>query len=246
MAKNVENMISERPNGHSSSTNTVIVAPAAEVNNGLSQPTRGEEWASAITHGVGTSLAIAGLVVLIVKAAQRGNAWHVTSFAIFGASMVILYTASTLYHALASPGVKLIFRKFDHMSIYLLIAGTYTPFCLTLLNGWIGWTIFGVVWGCASLGIVLKAFYTGRAEVLSTVLYLIMGWVVVFFIKPVYTGMSPVGFLCLVMGGLAYSAGVVFFLLDRLKFSHSVWHLFVIAGSTLHFFSVLSLLPSQS
>jgi len=202
----------------------------------------GEECANAITHGVGSALAIAGLVLLIVNAAQRGNAWHVTSFTIFGASMVILYFASTLYHALISPSAKAIFRKFDHMSIYLLIAGTYTPFCLVLLNGWLGWTMFGIVWGCAVLGIVLKAFYTGRAEVISTILYLIMGWAVVFFIKPVYTGLTTSGFIFLMLGGVAYSAGVVFFLLERLRYSHAIWHMFVIGGSVLHFFSVLSLL----
>lgn len=204
----------------------------------------GEEIANAITHGIGAALAIAGLVLLVVKAAQSGTPWHVTSFAIFGATLVILYTASTLYHALVPARAKHTFRKFDHMSIYLLIAGTYTPFCLTLLNGWLGWTVFGVVWGCAVLGIVFKALHTGRAEIISTILYLIMGWMVVCFIKPVYSGMTATGFTWLLLGGLAYSLGVVFFLLERMKFSHSIWHLFVIGGSTFHFFSVLTLLPA--
>lgn len=204
----------------------------------------GEEVANAITHGIGAALAIAGLVWLVVKAALAGNAWHVTSFAIFGSSLVILYTASTLYHALMHRSTKRLFRKFDHMSIYLLIAGTYTPFCLTVLNGWIGWTIFGLMWSCAILGIIFKSLYTGRKEIMSTILYLIMGWAVVFFIKPVYSGMSSAGFLYLVLGGAAYSLGVIFFLLERMKFSHSIWHLFVIGGSTLHFFSVLTLLPA--
>jgi hemolysin III len=203
----------------------------------------GEEIANAITHGIGAALAITALVLLVVRAAQHGTAWHITSFAIFGASLVILYAASTLYHALVPPRVKHTFRKFDHMSIYLLIAGTYTPFCLTLLNGWIGWTVFGIVWGCAILGIVFKALLTGRAEILSTIMYLIMGWAVIFFIKPVYTGMSATGFTWLILGGVAYSVGVVFFLLERMKYSHSIWHLFVIGGSTFHFFSVLTLLP---
>jgi hemolysin III len=204
----------------------------------------GEEIANAISHGIGAALAIAGLVLLVVQAALHGTAWHVTSFAIFGTSMVILYTASTLYHSLVSPGVKRTFRKFDHMSIYLLIAGTYTPFCLTLLNGWIGWSVFGTMWACAILGIVFKAIHTGRAEILSTILYLIMGWAVVIFIKPVYDGMSATGFTWLVLGGVAYSVGVIFFLLERMKYSHSIWHLFVIGGSTFHFFSVLTLLPA--
>lgn len=204
-----------------------------------------EERANAITHAIGAALAIAALVLLVVQGAIHGNAWHITSFAIFGSSLVVMYTASTLYHALLRPNTKRLFRKFDHMSIYLLIAGTYTPFCLTLLNGWIGWTLFGLMWGCASLGIVFKTIHTGRAELLSTILYLVMGWTVVLFIKPVYSGMSSAGFMWLILGGVAYSAGVLFFLLDRMKFNHSIWHLFVIAGSVFHFFSVLSLLPQQ-
>lgn len=208
------------------------------------QPGIREEIANAITHGLGAALAIAGLVLLVVKAAQLGTAWHVTSFAIFGSCLVILYLASTLYHALIHPRVKHTFRKLDHMSIYLLIAGTYTPFCLTLLNGWIGWTVFGLMWGCASLGIVFKAAYTGRAQIVSTVLYLIMGWAVLFFIKPVYSGMPTSGFVWLILGGLSYSVGVVFFLLEKVKYSHSIWHLFVLGGSIFHFFSVLSLLPA--
>lgn len=220
-----------------------VQAPAA---NRKSEESLGEEIANAITHGIGAALAIAGLVWLVVKAALVGNGWHVTSFAIFGASMVILYTASTIYHALAHRGAKRLFRKFDHMSIYLLIAGTYTPFCLTVLNGWIGWTIFGLMWACAILGIVFKSIYTGRKEIMSTMLYLIMGWAMVFFIKPVYSGMSGTGFLYLILGGAAYSLGVIFFLLERMKFSHSVWHLFVVGGSAFHFFSVLTLLPAAN
>lgn len=204
----------------------------------------GEEIANAITHGIGAALAIAGLVLLLVKAAHTGTPWHITSFAIFGATMVILYIASTLYHALVPPRAKRTFRKFDHMSIYLLIAGTYTPFCLTLLNGWLGWIIFGTVWACAILGIVFKALHTGRAETISTILYMVMGWMVIFFIKPVYSGMTATGFTWLLLGGLAYSLGVVFFVLERIRFSHSIWHLFVIGGSTFHFFAVLTLLPS--
>jgi hemolysin III len=130
------------------------------------------------------------------------------------------------------------------MSIYLLIAGTYTPFCLTILNGWIGWTLFGLMWACAVLGIIFKGIHTGRAELVSTILYLVMGWAVILFIKPVYSGLSATGFTWLVLGGAAYSSGVIFFLKEQLRFSHSVWHLFVIGGSVFHFFSVLTLLPN--
>ena len=134
-----------------------------------------EEFANALTHGLGTLLAIAGLVILTVFSALRGDAWHIVSFSVFGVTLVILYLASTLYHSFTREKLKILFRKFDHMAIYLLIAGTYTPFCLTVLNNWIGWTLFGVVWGSAILGIIVKAFYTGKKELLSTILYVVMG-----------------------------------------------------------------------
>jgi hemolysin III len=199
-----------------------------------------EEIANAITHGVGALLSVAGLVVLIVFAALQGSAWHVTSFSIFGSSLVVLYCMSTLYHAL--PKAKSLFRKFDHMAIFLLIAGTYTPFCLTILRGWLGWTVFGVVWFCAITGIVLKIFYTGRGELISTLLYIAMGWIVVLFIKPVYAYMSPAGFVFLLAGGAFYTVGAFFFIKDKISYYHSIWHLFVLAGSIFHFFAVLTLL----
>ena len=203
---------------------------------------RREEIANAITHGVGALLAMAGLVLLIVFSALEGSAWHVTSFSIFGATLTVLYVMSTLYHALTSQRVKRLFRKFDHMSIFLLIAGTYTPFCLTVLRGWIGWVLFGMVWLCAIGGIVLKAFHTGKKEILSTILYILMGWMVIFFIKPVYMYMSGMGFTFLVVGGIFYTLGAFFFVQDKLPYNHSIWHLFVLGGSIFHFFAVLSLL----
>jgi hemolysin III len=201
-----------------------------------------EEIANAITHGIGALLAIAALVLLIVFSALDGSAWHVSSFAIFGSTMVVLYLMSTLYHSLTHLKAKRLFRKFDHMSIFLLIAGTYTPFCLTALNGWVGWTLFGIVWFCAITGIVLKAFYTGRAEMLSTILYIVMGWIVVFFIKPVYDYMTAEGFAFLLLGGASYTLGAFFYAKEKIPFNHSIWHLFVLGGSTLHFFAVLTLL----
>lgn len=203
---------------------------------------RREEIANAITHGIGALLAIAGLVLLVVFSALEGSAWHVTSFAIFGATLTVLYVMSTLYHSFTGPGVKRLFRKFDHMSIFLLIAGTYTPFCLTVLRGWLGWILFGVVWVCAIGGIVLKAFHTGKKEFLSTVLYILMGWIVIFFIKPVYLYMSGIGFTFLIGGGILYTLGAFFFVRDKIPYYHSIWHLFVLGGSILHFFAVLSLL----
>ncbi|MBL7857040.1 MAG: hemolysin III family protein [Cyclobacteriaceae bacterium] len=201
-----------------------------------------EEIANAITHGLGALLAIGALVLLVVFASLYGNAWHIVSFTIFGTTLVILYLASTLYHSFTHPGVKVLFRKFDHMSIFLLIAGTYTPFCLALLGGWLGWTIFGLIWGCALLGITLKAFFTGKKELLSTLLYVLMGWAGMIAIKPLYEAMSLSGFILLVLGGVFYTAGTFFFVNDKNRYYHSLWHLFVLAGSVSHFFSVLSLL----
>lgn len=203
---------------------------------------KGEEIANAITHGIGTLLAIAALVLLIVSAAIQGTVWHVVSFTIFGSTLVILYLESTLYHSLTGPRVKRLFRKFDHMSIYLLIAGTYTPFCLTVLRGTLGWTIFGVIWASAITGIVLKAFYTGKKDKLSTALYIVMGWMIVIAIKTLYLRMTFSGFLFLIIGGVLYTVGTFFYSKNTIFFHHSIWHLFVIGGSVFHFFSVMSLL----
>ncbi len=201
-----------------------------------------EEIANAVTHGIGALLAIASLVLLVVFSAINGSAWHVTGFTIFGATLTILYTMSTLYHSLTGSRIKKLFRKFDHMSIFLLIAGTYTPFCLTVLRGWLGWVLFGIVWACAVGGIVLKAFHTGKHEFLSTILYIVMGWMVIFFIKPVYLYMSGIGFAFLMGGGVLYTLGAFFFVRDKIPYYHSIWHLFVLGGSILHFFAVLSIL----
>jgi hemolysin III len=202
----------------------------------------GEEIANAITHGIGALLAVAALVVLIVMAAIRGSVWHIVSFSIFGATLVLLYFASTLYHSLTHAKAKRVFHKFDHISIYLLIAGTYTPFCLTALRGWIGWTVLGVVWSCAILGAVLKAISVGKRIKLSTVLYILMGWVILVAIQPLYKAMPFNGFLFLIAGGISYTIGTIFFIRNQVKYNHSVWHVFVLGGSVLHFFSVLSLL----
>jgi hemolysin III len=201
-----------------------------------------EEIANAITHGIGACLAIAALVILTVFAALKGTAWHVVSFSIFGATLVILYIASTLYHSLTNQKAKRLFRKFDHISIYLLIAGTYTPFCLAALQGWIGWTLFGIIWACAVLGTVLKSLHIGKLELLSTFMYILMGWVVIIAIKPLYDSISLSGFTFLMLGGVFYTAGTIFFIKDKNKYFHSIWHLFVLAGSTFHFFAVIELL----
>lgn len=204
--------------------------------------TKREEIANSITHGIGALMAIAALIILTVFSILKGTTWHVVSFSVFGATLVTLYTASTLYHSLTNEKVKVLFRKFDHMSIYLLIAGTYTPFCLTVLNNWIGWTLFGIVWGSAILGIVLKSFFTGKKELLSTILYVVMGWVALLAIKPLFDSVTLTTFVLLMAGGVFYTAGTYFFVKDRIKYFHSIWHLFVLAGSTFHFFAVLNLL----
>jgi hemolysin III len=201
-----------------------------------------EEIANAVTHGVGTGLAIAALALLAIVSAIEGTVSHVVGFTIFGATMVILYLASTLYHSISNQKVKRLFRKFDHMSIFLLIAGTYTPFCLTALPGWIGWTVLSIVWVCAVTGIVVKAFHTGKFEGLSTFLYVVMGWLIIPAIKPLYQSVSFQTFLLLMLGGFFYTTGTFFFMKDNNRYYHSIWHLFVLAGSTFHFFSVISLL----
>lgn len=203
---------------------------------------REEELVNSITHGLGAVLAIAATVLLIVFASIYGNVWHIVSFSIFGATLTILYLSSTLYHSFTGQKVKVLFRKFDHISIFLLIAGTYTPFCLAALQGWIGWTIFGIVWGCCVVGIVLKAFFTGKLEMLSIIMYIAMGWIIVFAIKPLYDNISMSAFMFLILGGVSYTAGTYFYVNDKKRFHHGVWHIFVLGGSILHFFSVMSLL----
>lgn len=206
------------------------------------QMSTGEEIANAITHGIGALLAIAALVVLIVLAAMQGTVWHIVSFSVFGTTLVLLYFASTLYHSFTPGRTKHLFHKFDHISIYLLIAGTYTPFCLTALRGWIGWTVLGIVWTCAVLGTIVKSISVGNKVRLSTILYVMMGWVILIAIRPLYEAMNFTGFLFLISGGVSYTLGTIFFLRDQVKYNHSVWHVFVLGGSVLHFFAVLTLL----
>lgn len=204
--------------------------------------TRKEEIFNSITHGLGATLSIAALVLLIVFSTIKGTAWHIVSFTIYGTTLVILYLESTLYHSLTNKRAKRLFRKFDHMSIFILIAGTYTPYCLTILRGYLGWTIFGVVWGCTILGIILKAFFTGKRDVLSTILYILMGWLIIIAIRPIYLLMPFRGFMFLVLGGVLYTLGTLFYFRDKMNFNHGIWHLFVMAGSIFHFFSIMSLL----
>jgi hemolysin III len=199
----------------------------------------GEEIANSVSHGVGALLAVTGLVVLTVLAALRGNAWHIVGCSVFGAALVLLYTTSTLYHGIQHPRAKAVLRVLDHSAIFILIAGTYTPFALVSLHGPWGWSLFGVIWGLAVLGIVLQMGVLGRGTAVSVLLYLGMGWVVVIAIKPLLDAVAPGGLTLLLIGGLAYTAGTVFYAWRRLPYHHAVWHGFVLLGSASHFFAIL-------
>ena len=199
----------------------------------------GEEIANSITHGIGLVGAVVGLVVLATVAAQRGDAWHVVGGSIFGATLVLLYAASTLYHSIPVPRAKRVLRVLDHSAIYLLIAGTYTPFTLVTLRGPWGWSLLGVVWGCAAVGIVLRATVGARWRIVPVVLYVAMGWIVVVAIRPMVHAIPTAGLTLLALGGIAYTAGIAFYAWRRLPFNHAIWHVFVLAGSALHYFAVL-------
>lgn len=203
--------------------------------------TFGEELTNCITHGVGAGLSIAALVLLIVRAACHAPAGHtgscVVGFTIFGSTLILLYMMSTLYHAMLPPGARHVFKILDHSAIYVLIAGTYTAFCLSILRGPIGWTLFGLIWGLAAIGITFDAVYNCRLKWLSLPLYLFMGWLVVIAIKPLLVLLPAISLKFLVWGGVLYTVGAVFFVMKR-KWMHAIWHLFVLAGSILHFFAV--------
>ncbi|MFS0751103.1 PAQR family membrane homeostasis protein TrhA [Oceanobacillus sp. 1P07AA] len=201
--------------------------------------TKGEEIANAITHGVAALLSIAGLVVLIVSSALNGTALHVVTFTIFGATMVILYTSSTFVHALPKGKAKDVFEILDHSSIYLFIAGTYTPFTLLVIQGAMGWSIFGVVWGIALFGIIFKVYFVKRFLFTSTLLYIAMGWLIVIGWSQITNNLESSGVYLLVAGGLCYTLGTIFYMWRGFKFHHMIWHLFVIAGTIFHYFCVL-------
>lgn len=200
----------------------------------------GEEIANSISHGVALAAALVGMPFLLMEAVRIGSPGFIVGVSIFSATMALLYLASTLYHALPQGQGKRVFKILDHSAIYLLIAGTYTPFTLGVLSGPWGWTLFGLVWGLAALGVFLKSLNGLSHPVLSTGLYLLMGWLVLIAIVPLYQLMAPAGLIWLVAGGLAYTGGVVFYALDhRLPYGHFIWHLFVVAGTVCHYFAVL-------
>jgi hemolysin III len=194
---------------------------------------------NSITHLVGAALAVVGTAVLVTVAAQRGDPWKLVSFSIYGAMLVALYVFSTLYHSVRGRA-KNVLRKFDHCTIYLLIAGSYTPFALVSLRGAWGWSLLGAVWTLAALGIAQEIWLAKGARVLSLVIYVVMGWLALVAVSPLWLALKPAGFAWLVAGGVLYTVGIVFYATDhKLRHGHGVWHLFVLGGSACHFFTVL-------
>lgn len=204
-----------------------------------SEYTLAEEVANALTHGAGAVLSAAGMTALIIYAVMSQDPWRIAGVSIFGATLVLMYLTSTLYHAVPHPRTKSFLRIADHCAIYLLIAGTYTPFLLVSMRGPWGWTLFAFLWTAAAIGCVFKLFFTGRFNKLSTAMYIAMGWTVVVALKPMLEMVPPGAIWALALGGLLYSFGTIFYLWERLPYNHAIWHLFVLGGSTAHFIAIL-------
>ena len=197
-----------------------------------------EERINVVSHAVGFIASIAALVLLVVRASLHGNAWYIVSFSIFGASLMLLYAASTIYHNSKRPELRKRLKVIDHSSIYILIAGSYTPFTLVTLKGTVGWVIFGISWGIALTGIILKLFFTGKYNLLSTIMYVMMGWLVVFFIKPLMNSLPAEGLFWLIAGGVSYTVGAVIYMIKKIPLNHAIFHIFVLIGSACHVVSV--------
>jgi len=197
-----------------------------------------EEKLNIFSHALGLLLSVAALVLLVVRASLYGTVWHIVSFSIYGSSMILLYSASTIYHNSKKPKIRLRLQIFDHAAIYVLIAGTYTPFTLVTLNGTTGWVMFGVTWLFALTGIVLKILFTGRFETASTIMYVLMGWIVVFAIKPLIHNLPFEGLLWLFTGGISYTIGAVLYSIKKIPYNHAIFHVFVLVGSFCHFIAV--------
>lgn len=201
--------------------------------------TLGEEIANSITHGIGAVLSIAGLILLLLSASVYGDIWRTISVIIYGSSLVLLYLCSALYHGVQRPKIKRVLRILDHAAIYVLIAGSYTPFALVTMRGPLGWTILGIMWALALLGILFKVWFIGRFEVMATIGYILMSWICLIAFKQLVAGLGLDGMLWLIFGGAAYMIGVIFYAWQKLPYNHAIWHLFVLGGSTCHFFAVL-------
>jgi hemolysin III len=204
-----------------------------------------EEKINIVSHAIGFILSIVAFVLLVMYANLHGDVWYIISFSIFGASLIILYAASAFYHSAKKSKLRNRLKIIDHASIYVLIAGTYTPFTLVTLKGTIGWVIFGTSWGLALTGITLKLFFTGKYNIISTIMYVLMGWVIVFAIKPLINNLPLEGLLWLIAGGISYTIGAILYSIKKIKFNHAIFHLFVLMGSFCHFMSVFFyVLPS--
>jgi hemolysin III len=199
---------------------------------------RKEENINVISHAIGLVLSIIALVFLVVYALKYGTAEHIVSFSIYGTSLIVLYSASTFYHYSKSQKLRNRLNIFDHASIYILIAGTYTPFTLVVLQGWVGWTIFGVSWGLAIIGVVLKLFYTGKYDKISTIAYVLMGWLIIIAIKPLIDNFSFNGLMWVLFGGIFYTVGAILYMIKSLKYNHAIFHIFVLFGSFCHFIAI--------
>jgi hemolysin III len=208
-------------------------------------PSLGEEIANSLTHGVGLVLSIIGLIVMLIAATARGDSWIIVACAIYGTTLVLLYLASTLYHAFGLTRARHVFRRLDHAAIYLLIAGTYTPFTLVSLRGPWGWSLFGISWGLALLGITAKGVLGPRWPIVSTTVYILMGWLAVVAVGPMFRHVPGGGIAWLVAGGVLYTGGVVFYAWGRLRYAHAVWHLFVLGGSVCHYIAVMGYVVRQ-
>jgi len=205
-----------------------------------------EEKINIISHAIGLILSMVALVLLVRHAVLHGDVWHLVSFSIFGSSLIILYAASTFYHSAKNPELRNRLKIIDHASIYVLIAGTYTPFTIVTLKGPIGWTIFGTSWGLALAGIILKLFFTGRYNLISTIMYVLMGWIIVFAMKPLINNLPVEGLRWLVAGGISYTVGAILYSIKKIKFNHAIFHVFVLTGSFCNFMSVfLYVLPGE-
>jgi len=200
--------------------------------------TLGEEIASSITHGIGAGLAIAALVILIVRAVRHSDAQSVVAVSVYGASLILLYLMSTLYHAITNHRAKTVFKVLDHSCIYLLIAGTYTAYTLSAVRGALGWSVFGIVWGLALAGIIMESFWEHRSKWASALVFIGMGWIVIFVAGPMKAALNSTSFSLLLWGGLAYTGGAIIYAMKKVPWTHPIWHLFVLAGSVLHFLSI--------
>jgi len=204
--------------------------------------TLGEEIAHSVTHGIGAALSLAALVTLLVLAIVHGTKWHILSFAVYGVSLFAVYLASTLYHGVQKPRLRPILRKVDHACIYLLIAGTYTPFVLISMRSSLGLTLLAVIWAMAVFGIVYKIFFIDRLAVLTTLAYVMMGWMSMFAWREMVANIPPTGLVLLMVGGGLYTVGVIFYAMTKIRYTHAVWHLFILGASACHFVAVLTLL----